>query len=148
MNRGLTGFPGTGVQPSSPQNTSAIGSQNIKSRGLSGAGYMPKESWKKRSGTMKYHPRNENGRSPTGDGYLDLIARILHHGIAHRGGDANYYRMPCGRWWAFLCGLDPAYLWGEAIGNRDQLYTPLDECTVINKKGRRVSAHRAGTYDE
>lgn len=98
---------------------------------------------------MKYHPRDENGRSPTGSGYLDLVAKILRYGVFHKdGADPDYYRMPCGRWWASLCGLDPSYLWGQAVRNRNRRYIPLDKCTVINKKGNRVSAHRAGIYDD
>ena len=97
---------------------------------------------------MKYHPRDENGRSPTGNGHLDLVAKILQYGVDGKEGDPEYYRMPCGRWWASLCGLDPAYLWEQAIRNKNKHYTPLNKCTVINNRGRRVSAHRAGIYDE
>ena len=60
-------------------------------------------------------------------GYFDLLADILKAGVHN----PDYFREPCGRFWASVGGLDPAALWEKAVRDKGLIplrYKPLGRC--------------------
>ena len=73
-------------------------------------------------------------------GYEELVAAILRDARS----DPNYYREPCGQWWCWLGGLDPAIVWDKAVRGtqREGLpYVPLTRCYTASANSGQ---HRAG----
>ena len=67
------------------------------------------------------------------EGPLALVAHVLHLGVT----DPDYFRGPCGRWWAGIGELDPEYLYNKAVrlqGRVPPKYKETHWCTCKRRK--------------
>ena len=73
------------------------------------------------------------GRTRTGEPYLDMLGAVLSEGA---NGNPDYFRMPCGIDWCEKTGLDPEYLFAQAIKytpRRGEKFTRLDGCFYLDR---------------
>ena len=65
--------------------------------------------------------------APNLEGYFALLGTILKSGAEN----PYYFRTPCGRYWCWAGGLDPAAMWRMAVKGRPEAkdrYSPLKTC--------------------
>ena len=78
--------------------------------------------------TRQYQVR---GKETSQEGaYLRLAAAVQQIGIE----EPDYFREPCGRWWATICGLDASYLWKTAVGDSSGSYSVLPVCSLQQER--------------
>ena len=62
-------------------------------------------------------------------GEIELVGAIMRASVV----GADYYRTPCGRWWADVGGLDSSALFRKAVKGtkrQDEPYMPLEKCPL------------------